>query len=123
MTVDRLVLSISAGSQADEQELAELTRNLRADLLDTSVESIEQIRAATAPVGAKGDAGSLASIAVTLLPAAVTGLIAVLHSWLARHDRTSITLQKGNHTITVTGTLSDDQQRLIADWLGTGKRP
>lgn len=116
-----LMLSIGAGPAADEQELAELTQHLREDLLETGVESVEQVRGAKAPAGSKGDAVTLATLAVTLAPTALTGLISMLQSWLTRHERTSVTLQKGDQIVTVTGTLSKDQQQLIADWLHTEK--
>ncbi len=116
-----LTFSIGAGPAADEQELAELTQHLRDDLLETGVESIEQLRGAEAPTGSKGDAVSLATLAVTLAPTALTGLFTMLQSWLTRHERTSITLQKGDQKVTVTGTLSKEQQQVIADWLHSEK--
>lgn len=117
----KLVFSISAGPAADQQELAELTQSLREDLVETDVESVEQVRGAAAPAGSKGDPVTLASLAVTLAPAALTGLITMLQSWLTRHERTSITLRKGDEVLTVTGTLSKDQQQLIAGWLHAEK--
>jgi hypothetical protein len=117
----KLMLSIDAGSTADRQQLAELTQNLREDLMETGVESVEQFRGAEAPTGSKGDAVTLATIAVALAPTALTGLINMLQSWLTRHERTSITLKRGEEVLTVTGTLSKDQQQVIADWLQAGK--
>ena len=117
----KLTLSIDTGPAADEQELAELTQNLRDDLLETGVESVEQVREAAAPAGSKGDAVTLATLAVTLAPTALTGLINMLQSWLTRHERTSVTLKWGDKVLTVTGTLSKEQQQVIADWLHAGK--
>ncbi len=116
-----LILCIDAGPTADEQELAELTQQLKEDLLETDVESVEQVRGAEAPVGSKGDPVTLAALAVTLAPIALKGMITILESWLTRHERTSITLQKGNLKVTMQGTLSKDQQQMIADWLFTEK--
>ena len=116
-----LTLSIGAGPAADEQELAELTQHLREDLLETRVESVERVHGVEAPAGSKGDPVTLASLLVTLAPTALTGLIAVLQSWLTRHERTSLTLQRGEQKITVTGALSKEQQQVIADWLHTNK--
>jgi hypothetical protein len=116
-----LVVSIGAGPEADDQQVAELSQHLREDLLGTDVESVEHLRGAQAPAGSKGDAVSLATLAVTLAPAALTGLITMLQSWLTRHERASITLQKGDQKVTVTGTLSKEQQQVIADWLHAGK--
>ena len=117
-----LMFSINTESAADEQELAELTQHLREDLLETGVESVEQLREAKAPSGSKGDAVTLATLAVSLAPTALAGLISMLQSWLTRHERTSLTLQKGNQKITVTGALSKQQQQVITDWVHTEKR-
>lgn len=117
----QLIFSIGAEPGTDEHELAELTHSLREDLMETDVESVEQVRGAEAPGGSKGGAATLASLAVTLAPTALTGVITMLQSWLTRHERTTITLQRGDGTITVTGTLSPEQQRVIADWLRTEK--
>jgi len=116
-----LILSIGAEPAADAQELAELTHSLREDLVETGVESVEHVRGAEAPVGSKGDAVTLATLAVTLAPTALMGVITILQSWLTRHERTSITLQKGHQKVTVTGTLSKDQQQVIANRLHTEK--
>ncbi|MFB3922952.1 MAG: hypothetical protein ACE145_14600 [Terriglobia bacterium] len=117
-----LMLTIGAGSAADEQELADLSQRLRDDLIEIGADSAQAVRVPEAPAGAKGDPASLATLAVTLAPAALTGLITMLQSWLTRHERTSLTLEKGDEKITVTGTLSRDQQRVIADWLKTAAR-
>jgi hypothetical protein len=41
----------------------------------------------------------------------------MLQSWLTRHERTTLTLQKADQKITVTGTLSKEQEQVIRDWL------
>jgi hypothetical protein len=114
-----LVVSLDAGSGADAQDLAELSQRLREDLREIGVESVESVRGSEAPRGSKGDAVTLAALAVTLAPAALKGLITLLQSWLTRHERTRLTLQRGDKKITVSGALSKEQQQVIADWLHT----
>jgi len=120
MTSQRSGILLTVGGEADEQRLSELTDRLRDDLIDAGAESVERLRGGEAPAGSKGDAVTLASLLIALAPPALTGLIAALQSWLTRHERTSLTLQKGERKITVTGTLSREQQQLIADWLQAG---
>ena len=112
-----ITLSIGAEPTTDDQELAELTQHLREDLLETGADSVKQVYGGEAPAGTKGDAVTLATLAVTLAPTALTGVIAILKSWLTRHERTSLTLQKGNRKITVTGTISKEHEKVIAGWL------
>jgi hypothetical protein len=116
----RILLTVNREADADEQQLSELTGRLREDLIDAGAESVERLRGGEAPAGSKGDAVTLASLLVALAPTALTGLIAALQSWLTRHERTSLTLQKGEQKITVTGTLSKEQQQIIASWLQAG---
>jgi hypothetical protein len=55
----QLLLGISSSQDADEQELAELTQQLRAAVLESDADAVEPTRGA-APTGAKGDPVSLA---------------------------------------------------------------
>jgi hypothetical protein len=112
-----LILSIGAEPIDDTQEGAELAQLLMEDLLETGVESVEHVRDTETPAGAKGDPITLATLAVTLGPTALKGLMSALQSWLTRHERTSIVLIHGDRRIIVKGTLSKDQQQMIADWL------
>ena len=115
----KLSFSIGAGPMADAEKLAELTQQFQEDLVELG--SVEHVRGGEAPAKSKGDAITLATLAVALAPTALTGLINILQSWLTRHERTSITLKKGEEVLTLTGTLSKDQQQVIADWLHAGK--
>jgi hypothetical protein len=109
-----LTISIDAGPGADEQELAELTQHLRDDLLETGVEPVEQVRRAEAPAGSKGDAVTLATLAVTLAPIALREFMKALQTWLSRHERASVTVvESGGEKIVVTGSPSKEQQQVI----------
>ena len=116
-----ITLSIGGEAATDYEELSRLSEGLREDLIEAGAESVERLRGAEAPAGAKGDPITLASLLVTLAPTALAGLIAMLQSWLTRHDRATVTLQRGEDKITVAGALSQDQRRVIADWLQSGK--
>jgi hypothetical protein len=119
LQLTELVLGLDAGPEADEPELSELSQSLLEDLREIGVESVESVHGSEAPPGSKGDVVTIAALAVTLAPKALKGLITMLQSWLTRHERTRLTLQKGDKKITVIGTLSKEQQQVIADWLHT----
>ena len=116
-----ITLSIGGEAAIDHEELSQLSESLREDLIEAGAESVERLRGGEPPAGSKGDPITLASLLATLAPAALTGLITMLQSWLTRHERATITLQRGEEKITVAGTLSQDQRRVISDWLRTGK--
>lgn len=116
-----LTLSVDAGSGADLEESAELARRLRQFMLERDVDRVEFARSGDVPAGSKGDVVALASLAVTLAPAALTGLTTLLQSWLTRHDRASVTVESGGEKLTITGSLSHDQQQTLAAFLDRHK--
>ena len=116
-----LTLSVDAGQSADLQESADLTRRLRQFMLDSDVDKVEFVRNGKAPAGSKGDIVSLTTLAVTLAPVALTTLAGILQSWLTRHDRASVTVESGGEKITITGSLSREQQRTLNTFLNRQK--
>lgn len=116
-----ITLSIGGEAAIDHEELSRLGEGLWEDLIEAGAESVRGLRGGEAPAGSKGEPITLVSLLVTLAPTALTGLIAMLQSWLMRHERATLTLQRGEEKITVAGSLSQDQRRVITDWLQTGK--
>jgi hypothetical protein len=117
----RLVIHIDAGAEADQEEQAELAQRLRENLLELDVDTVEQVRSGAAPAGAKGDPMTLATLAVTLAPIALTELMKALQSWLSRHERASVSVESGAEKIVVTGSPSKEQQQLIEAFIGRHK--
>jgi hypothetical protein len=111
-----VVLHIDA-PEADSEEQAKLTERLQQELADLDVETVERVRAGTAPAGAKGDPITLAALAVTLAPVALKSVTDLLQSWLSRHERASVTLESGGAKITLTGTPSKDEVRIAEAWV------
>jgi hypothetical protein len=117
----QLTLSVESGPETDQQESAELTRRLRQVILDGDVDRVDFLRSGAAPTGAKGDIVSLTTLAVTLAPVALTGLITTLQSWLSRHERATVTVESGGEKLTLTGSLSREQQQAVAAFLDRHK--
>jgi hypothetical protein len=91
-------LSVEGG---DPVELDELTRQLRAEVNELEVESVEQVSAGQAPGGTKAvDMAALGQLAVTLAPSLVPPLFELLKSWVERKPSTpvKITVKAGRKT-------------------------
>jgi hypothetical protein len=111
-----LTLRIQAGDEADDQELDELTRHLRNELLEVDVRSVEPIRAAPPPPGTRAvDAMILGSLLVSLAksPELLKGVVGVIQNWLAGSRARTVELQIGADTLKVGGISAAEQSRLI----------
>src|SRR5579863_2510707 len=113
----KLMLSVDVSRGADNEDSVELARHLRQRLLELDVDEVELLSSGLPPRGAKGDPLTLPALAVTLAPAAITALIGMLQSWLSRHQAASVTVEKGGEKLTITGTLSQQQQRMVEVFL------
>ena len=117
----QFVLTLGAGPDADDEELAQLGRQLRTELLELDVETVDPLRQGAAPAGSKGDPVTLATLAVTLAPFALTELMKAVQVWLTRHDRASVTVERGTDKITITGSHSKEQQRTLEAFISRHK--
>lgn len=81
-------LSLEGG---DAAELDELTRQLRAEVRELNVDSVERVSAGVAPEGTKAvDFAVIGQMAVTLAPAVVAPLFDLLKSWVERKPSTPV---------------------------------
>ena len=115
----QVVLRVDAGPDADEEEVAELALRLRDDLDAVDVGSVELPRSGTAPAGAKAvdpiEWGTLL-VAISSSPALLT-LIRTANAWVARQRLGRVRVKIGEDELELTGASTDDQRRLIDDWL------
>jgi len=76
---------------ADPSELDELTRQLRTEINELDIDSVEQVSAGAAPRGTKAaDFAAIGQMAVTLAPAIVPPLFDLLKSWVERKPSTPV---------------------------------
>jgi hypothetical protein len=81
-------LSLEGG---DSAELDELTRQLRAEVEELNVDSVESVSAGPAPDGTKAvDFTAIGQMAVTLAPTLVPPLFDLLKSWVERKPSTPV---------------------------------
>jgi hypothetical protein len=85
----------------DVAELDELTRQLRSEVGELNVDSVEQVSAGIAPPGTKAvDLAAIGQMAVTLAPVVIPPLFDLLKSWVDRKPSTpvKIKVKVGNRT-------------------------
>jgi hypothetical protein len=76
-------IEVSATDATDE-ELDRMTRQLLSRLRELDIESAELTRGETAPQGSKGDPITLGSIALVVLPAALPKVFDLVQGWTTR---------------------------------------
>jgi hypothetical protein len=114
-----LNLSVSAGPDSDGEDVAEATLQLRRELLDLDVASVEVPRAGQPPPGTRA-AGleALGALVVTIAQSVpLTAVVAAVQSWLTGSMQRSIRLEIGGDVLELTGLPSAEQRRLTDEWL------
>ena len=76
-------------SNAAVEDIDEMTRQLLSELREMDVESAELTKGGVAPKGSKGDAMTIGSIAVAVLPTVLPNVVSFVQDWVKRgHGRT-----------------------------------
>jgi len=71
-------------SEATEEDLDKMTRNLLSELRESDVESVNLVSIGTAPEGSKGDPITIGTLAMTALPVVLPGVIDMIKDWASR---------------------------------------
>jgi hypothetical protein len=78
----------------DAVELDELTRQLRAEVQELNIDTLDQVSAGVAPEGTKAvDLAAIGQMAVTLAPAIIPPLFDLLKSWVERKPSTPVKIK------------------------------
>jgi hypothetical protein len=115
-----LTAAIDAGPDHDADELLELTQRLRGELLELDVDSVTLESEGNVPSGAKGvELLAFGELVVQFaLSAPVLGsVVATTVAWLGRQQARSVRLTLDGDELEVTGISSDEQSRLIEQWV------
>jgi hypothetical protein len=114
-----LGVQVGAGSDADDEEIAEATLQLRRELLDLEVDAVELPSAGDAPPGTRGvELAALGALLVTVSQSQLlTPVVAAIRTWLAGSPQRSIKLELDGDAIELTGVSSKEQRRLVDEWL------
>jgi hypothetical protein len=98
--------------------MADLTQQLREEVLMVDVDSADLPSGESPPPGAKAaDPITWGTIVVALATGGTFGvLVNVLYSWVTRHDRISVSIEIGENKLQLTGMNPDERQQLIDLW-------
>ena len=78
-----LNIEISA-SDATEEDIDRMTRQLLSELRDLDVESADLAKGGATPEGSKGDPIAIGSIVLQVAPAVLPSVIGLVQSWVTR---------------------------------------
>lgn len=118
----QILLSLNADKGLDDEQMERVTRQLRFELLGLDVDDVELVKSGAAPTGAKaGDTIAWGTLLMTLAASGgvLTTIIGTLQSWLTRHNQRSISLEINGSKIDIKGISSEDQRRLINEWISS----
>ncbi|MEU5225251.1 hypothetical protein AB0G55_21790 [Streptomyces toyocaensis] len=111
-------LVLAGGRDADQEELDELTLQLRERLLELDVDDVEPIRSGDVPAGAKPvDAFAVGALAVTAAPFALRAALDLVRTWIENRPVRTVSITLGEDSLELEAVSSADQQRLIEAFL------
>jgi hypothetical protein len=112
-------LHITIGPDAEASEISDATLQLRRELLDLDVDSVDFVPGEEAPPGSRGV--ELAALGALMVGYARSQLLrpvlATIQSWLSRSAQRSIKLEIDGDALELTGVSSAEQRRLTDEWL------
>jgi len=118
---DKTALRVRIDAEdADVEEIAGLTRQLRRALLELDVDAVQPMPAGEAPPDAKaGEALALGGLIVSLVNASglLASVVDAIQSWMAGRGPRSVRLELDGDVLEVSGISSRRQDQLIAVWL------
>ena len=113
----RMVLRVN-DTEADDQQLDELARRLRDELMALDL-PVAGVAAGEAPPSAKSvEVAAVGALALTLLQSPV--LAAIIHavsSWLGQRRQRTVRLELGGDVLELSGQPSSEQRQAIDAWL------
>jgi len=110
-----------ADVDADDEEVEELTRRLRQELLELDVAAVERTTAGEPPEGAKsaGAAVAVGSLIVSTVtsPGVLSSIVEMVRGWLGMRGSRSVKLTLAGDSIELTGVSDETQEELVQAWL------
>lgn len=116
----QLAAVIEVGPDYDDEELFELTQGLRGELLELDVEAVGLGSEGEAPDGAKGlELLAIGGLVVkfALNSSVLKSVVDATVAWLGRQGARSVKLSLDGDTLELTGVSSDEQSKLVEQWI------
>jgi hypothetical protein len=122
---DDVLLKLDLGEGAPDEELEAMTSQLRDELLELNVDSVDHVEEHELPESAKAIGFvAIGALLVKVGPAAFGAVADTLQAWLKRQAGRKITVKIGDDTIELTGASADERRRLIDTWVAAhGEAP
>jgi hypothetical protein len=115
---ERMHLVLAGSQDSDQEELDELTLQLRERLLELDVDDVELNRSGAVPAGAKPvDALAVGALAVTMAPIALRSVLDLVRTWIETRPVRTVSITLGEDSLDLEAVSSADQQRLIEAFL------
>jgi hypothetical protein len=115
-----LIIRINSGTDIDKEELEKRTQQLREQILDLNVDSVDLVKTRDKPEGSKAGEEVLTwgSLVVSLAASGgvLPSLIGTIQSWLSgrqNRENQKISMEIDGDKIELSGISSDEQRRLI----------
>ena len=116
--LQQVVIALDGGSGTDEVEVAGLTGQLRRQLLDLDVESVEGARGGDVPAGAKPvDPAAVGALVVTLAIEVLPSVVAAVERWLADRPVRGVKLTIGGDSLEIGNVSEATERRLVEAFL------
>jgi hypothetical protein len=119
----QLNIEISA-SDATEEDIDRMTRQLLSELRETDVESAQLAKGGPAPAGSKGDPIAIGTIALEVLPAILPSVLGLVQAWVSRGQGRTVKFKGkiGRELIEFEGSPEEFQKVLAMLERGTKKQ-
>lgn len=110
-------IDLGVSPDADAAELDAATLQLRADLLELDIESVERPTTLPPPGARSAEVALLGTLVVTAGQQAILTLGRVLSDWLSRGPKRTVKLQLDDDLIELSNVSGEDQRRLLDAFL------
>lgn len=122
---ERMHLVLTGSRDSDQEELDELTLQLRERLLELDVDGVELNRSGDVPAGAKPvDAIAVGALAVTAAPFVLRSVLDLVRTWIENRPVRTVAITLGEDSLELEAVSSADQRRLMEAFLAArGREP
>ena len=109
-----VTLGVEGAADSDQQELDQLTAQLRSRLLELDVDDVEPLRGGDIPPGARPvDPITVGALVVTLVPPLLEAVVSLVRSWMEQRHVGGVTLTIGDATIDLKEASDEERARLV----------
>jgi hypothetical protein len=115
-----LELSVDTVPGTDPDELDQLARSLRNELLELDVDAVEPAATGPAPEGARAVEALMAGALIVRLARdseALTSLVRTVRGWLGANAERRVRIELDGDVLELTGSSDEERQRLVDAWI------